>query len=519
MSRSAKAARGFAASIVQFSAQMLLQVLLAPVVLRVAGRETLGAFAAIMQALGFLAILDVVGNWSLERFLAQATGLDDGGVRFRKIFSTARAAYVMLNTVFAVLVVIFAVFVGRMFHLSPEIDREARYALYLLAGWTVFIRSPLAAFNNALMATQNIATANLISALGMAIRAIAALGYVLMGGGLFGLVLAGLTGETTSVLHYLVFRKRYPNLMPHWGLPDRALLKEMLGFGGHAAVTNTGSMLMFSSGNTLAGMTQGAAAASSFYTTQMPTLAIYNLLARLNASTMPALNELFGRGDMERVRYTFARLLRLLMLLVLPLSVGVLLFNRDLVTCWVGPKQYAGFLLTACLSAYCIANGLQGFAIQYSVVFGWVRLLAVTSILQGIVNFALGYWFGKWIGLGGITLSLVIVLVPQVVILLHRIARYLRMNLTGLLAGCLLRSAIPLIAASAAGWFLHSTGHFALRHFGSFILEGSVFVAIYALLAYWLMLRDEDRNDMKRFSRGFLHGIIGWISVSTSAGN
>ena len=61
MSRSARAARGFAASVVQFCAQMLLQVLLAPVVLRVAGRETLGAFAAIMQALGLLAMLDVVG--------------------------------------------------------------------------------------------------------------------------------------------------------------------------------------------------------------------------------------------------------------------------------------------------------------------------------------------------------------------------------------------------------------------------------------------------------------------------
>ena len=42
MSRSERAGKGFAASIVQFGAQMLVQVLLAPIVLRVAGRETLG---------------------------------------------------------------------------------------------------------------------------------------------------------------------------------------------------------------------------------------------------------------------------------------------------------------------------------------------------------------------------------------------------------------------------------------------------------------------------------------------
>lgn len=90
MSRSGRAAKGFAASIVQFWTQMLVQVLLAPIVLHVAGRETLGAYAAIMQTLGFLYLFDVVGDWSLERFLAQATGQEDGGARFRVLFTTAR---------------------------------------------------------------------------------------------------------------------------------------------------------------------------------------------------------------------------------------------------------------------------------------------------------------------------------------------------------------------------------------------------------------------------------------------
>ena len=506
MSRSGRAAKGFAASVVQFSAQMLLQILLAPIVLKVAGRETLGAFAAIMQTLGFLTMLDVVGNWSLERFLAQATGLDDDGTRFRAIFSTARTVYWIINGIFAILTVIFSAFVGRMFHLSPAVALEARHALYVLAVWTIVVRAPLCAFNNALMATQNIAVANLISALGMVVRAVAALGFVLMGGGLFGLILAGTTGEAiVSVLHYVVFRKRHPNLMPRWGLPDKALMREMLGFGGHVSLVNAGTMLMFSSGNSLAGMTSGAAAASSFYTTQMPTLAVYNLLNRMNSSTMPALNELYGRGDMDRVRQTFVRLMRLLLLMLLPLAVGVLLFNRDIVVCWVGPKQYAGTLLTAALSAYCVLNGLQGIAIQYSVVFGWVRFLAVTTVAQGIVNFGLGFGLGRWIGLGGITLALVIVLLPQVVALLYRIDRYLKVNVAGLLAGCALRSAIPLAAASAAGIGAHSVIHIRTHHFGGFAIEASAFVLVYFALAYFLTMTAQDRNDVKRFTRAALN--------------
>ena len=279
-----------------------------------------------------MTMLDVVGSWSLERFLGQATGLEDGGVRFRNIFSTARTVYWILNAIYAILILLFSAFVGRLFHLSPAIALDARRALYVLAVWTLVVRAPLSAYNNALMATQDIAVANLISALGMVVRALAALGFVLAGGGLFGLMLAGTTGEAiASGLNYVVFKKRHPGLMAGWGLPDKALLREMLGFGGHSALVNAGTMLMFSSGNSLAGMTNGAGAASSFYTTQMPTLAVYNLLNRMNSSTMPALNELYGRGDLERVRQTFIRLMRVLLLMILPLSVGVLLFNHDIV--------------------------------------------------------------------------------------------------------------------------------------------------------------------------------------------
>ena len=85
-------------------------------------------------------------------------------------------------------------------------------------------------------------------------------------------MLAGTVAEAVgNLLYRFRYRKIDPGLTPGWGIPDKALLREMLGFGGHAAFLNIGNMLFFSSGNMLAGLTSGAAAASSFYTTQMPT--------------------------------------------------------------------------------------------------------------------------------------------------------------------------------------------------------------------------------------------------------
>ena len=504
MSRSARAAKGFAASIVQYCTQILVQILLAPIVLKLAGRETLGAYAAIMQTLAFLQLVDIAGSWSLERFLAQATGYDDSGQRFRNVFTTARTMLLVTYSAFGLLVVIFSNFVGRLFHLSPGVALEAQHALYVIAAWAV-IRTPLAAYSAASIAMQDIAATNLIGALAGVLRTVASLAFVLAGAGLFGLMLAGTVAEAIGVLLYRTrFRKMNPGLSPSWGIPDKALLREMMGFGGHTVFLNLGNLLFFSSGNMLAGLTSGAAAASSFYTTQMPATTVYNMIYRMTEAATPAVNELYGRKDYEKVRNALVRLARLLLLFNLPLAVCVLIFNRDLVVTWVGPQQYAGTLLTASLAAFCVVNAIQRLVILFAFIFGWMRLLSATALLQGIANFGLAFYLGKKLGLGGITLALVIVLLPQLVILIKKISEFMKIDLALQLLQTVLRSIIPVGLAAGAAWLVHAHVVIARRHFLGLLAELATFAAVYGVLAWFFMMTRQDHNDARRLTNSIL---------------
>ncbi|MBV8630522.1 MAG: hypothetical protein JOZ83_06325 [Silvibacterium sp.] len=507
MSRSARAAKGFAASVVQYCTQILVQILLAPIVLKLAGRETLGAYAAIMQTLSFLQLVDIAGSWSLERFLAQANGYEDGGQRFRDVFTTARTMLLGTYSAFGLLVIIFSFFVGRLFHLSPAIEQQARHALYVIAAWAV-VRTPLAAYQAASIAMQDIAAANLIGALGGVLRTAASLGFVLMGSGLFGLMLAGTVAEGVGLALFRTrFRRVNPTLMPSWGVPDRALLREMVGFGGHTAFLNLGNVLFFSSGNMIAGLTSGAAAASSFYTTQMPTTTVSNMIYRMTEATTPAVNELYGRKEYDKVRYALLRLSRLLLLFNLPLAVGVLIFNRDLVVTWVGAGQYAGTLLTVSLASFCVVSAIQKLVIAFAFIFGWMRLLSSTALLQGITNFGLAFYLGRKIGLGGITLALVVVLIPQLVILIRKISSYLEVNLTLNLLQTVARSIVPLAMAAGAGLLVHAHVVIARKHFFGLAAELGSFAAVYAVLAWFFLLNEEDQNDARRLIHGILSSI------------
>ena len=497
MSRTTRAANGFVTGVLQYVSQILVQALLAPFVLKLAGRETLGAFGAIMQVIGFIALTDVVGSWSLERFLGQAAGLDDGGNRFRTIFTTARTAFIFQAALFSILVLVFTFFMARMFHLSPPVALQAQHALYVVAAWA-FLRTPLAAYSTASIATQDIAAVNLIGTLVGIGRVVASLGFLLAGGGLFGLILAGTVVEVFGYTFYRVrFQKMNPRLMPGWGIQDKVLLKELIHFGGHATLINLGNSLMFNVGVTVAGMTRGAAMASSFYTTQMPTTTAYNMMQRLSDSATPAINELWGRSEVEKIRNALRRITRLLLMLTLPLAVGVLMFNRDLVTTWVGAGQYGGTLLTASLAAYCVIVSLQRIAIVYWFVFGWMRLLTITCLLQGVANLGLAFCLSKTLGIGGITLALVIIIMPQTIILWHRLGKFLEINVIALLGESIARTAVPLLAASIAGWEAHRFVIIAQHRFASLAAELGAFAIVYAVAAYPLVLVKQDRDQIK----------------------
>ena len=500
MSRSTKAAKGFATSLFQSLSQILVQIFLAPVVLKMAGREALGAYAAIMQTVAMLLVVDLVGSWLMERFLGHSSGLDDQGKRFRDVFTTARTAILVTNTIYGIGVVAISFFVGRMFHLSADIELQARHALWVVAGWAV-IRTPLSAYQNASIATQDLAVVNMLSAGINIARGLASLLFVLLGGGLFGLIISGTVVEAIgSVLYRWRFLSKSPELRPRWGIPDKPLLREMLSFGGYVLFINAGNKLFFRSANMMAALTNGALAASSFYTTQMPTMTGYTILQRFGDNTAPAVYELTGRRENERLRGAFLRMVRLISVLTLPLAAGVILFNHDLVVCWVGQRQWGGDLLTITLALFCVLDGVRGVCVLFAFAQGWMRLLTGTSVFQGIANFGLGYILGKKLGLGGITLALLLVSLPQLLLLQRKIGRSFSIRIVPPLGEILLRAVIPVGLAVMAGEFIHSRIRIAEHHFTGLLLECFAFSVVYFAVAYPISLHPQDRADVRRFA-------------------
>jgi hypothetical protein len=152
-------------------------------------------------------------------------------------------------------------------------------------------------------------------------------------------------------------------------------------------------------------------------------------------------------------------------------------------------------------------------------VFGWMRLLATTSILQGLGSFGLAIYLSRIMGLDGIGLAMVVSVSPQVAILLYKLAHDVGIDVASTLIRCTLRSAVPLLAASAAGLAVHSFVTIRTHHFGGLIAECLPFAVTYFSLAYFIFLADQDRDDLTRLARGMANQGFGMgVRVSRALG-
>ena len=386
----------------------MLQALVAPLVLALAGREVLGAYAIIYQALAYLALMDFGSVQALERYLAQCVGRPDADGEFREIFTAFRAFLLCSNLAFSGLVLLFAARFASMFSMSGVLLHDARVGLICIALWAL-LRTPLSAFGSALIATQNLAAINVIATMSNALRLVLSVVFLKMHLSLLGLMWAALGAEIlgTLVSRYIFLRK-YPGRAPLWEWRLLAAMRRVRGmwsYSANAFVVQLTTVIIFNSAALFAGWMHGPVAASVLYTTQLPGLVAYNVVFRLHDNFGPALNEMWGSADNTGFARAFRHLADASLALSATVGCGILLFNGRVITAWVGGVQYAGILATVAVAVAAVSYTFDHLYGQLVLVVGDAKVLARVCCVQAIAYLIAVIVLGRYLGVGGILLA------------------------------------------------------------------------------------------------------------------
>lgn len=419
-SRTSKAFKGTVASFVQYGIFIILQVILTPLILKVAGQEVLGAYSIIMQIVGYGILLDLGFSVALSRFLAQTYGLQDQGRRFSEVFTIGRVFLLVTNLVFAALIFLVAYKIGDLIVASESILTQARFALYFLAVWTI-IRTPMALYNHGLMATQNMAAANVIAIIGNMTRLILSLLLVYTGFGLVGLIVANIFAEgITFVMQMQYFKNKYPDYSFGWNIANNTLFKEILSFGVKYWGVNLAVVLFLGSDSIIIGNLYGASAASVFYTTKIPAFLLFQFIFRLSDNAGPAANELLAQGNYEALRSAYLKLMRYSLLIAFPVAIGIVGFNEAVISAWVGAAQYAGSIMSIAIAFFVLTQVVNHINAMITLAAGNMRGWSIVSIVTSMISLALSYVLGKLFGMQWVMVAIALMDIPNVIFLFKR---------------------------------------------------------------------------------------------------
>jgi O-antigen/teichoic acid export membrane protein len=412
MSRKRRAIQGTLTSFLQYGFQIILQFALVPIIIRFAGNETLGSYAVIVQALGYLTLFDLGFSITLARYLAQAMGFDDSYARLTEVIVTARAFFAVISILYCLGALVLAFHIGSILHLDAKLARQAEIGVLLLAAWAL-LRAPISVYSAALVATQHLATRNIIGIFSNIVRLGGSIYLVWINWGLLGLLIANFVAEAADLTCcWIAFRVQFPQVRPRTIFPQTRLLMEMLKFSGQGMLVNVGVRLVFFTDNIVVGWLFGAAAAGIYFSTQTPAAVGWNLIMRLTDNATPGINELHSRGVSIRVRELFFALHRYTFSFSFPFAVGVCLLNGAAISLWVGPAQYGGSLITWSLAIFACLMCASHVDAAFIVAVGNITTLSIFALGEGVLNLGLSILLGRHIGLGGVMLATVIANIP-----------------------------------------------------------------------------------------------------------
>lgn len=412
--------RAAATSWIAVLANAAVAFVLTPVVLRNLGDEAFGLWVLVTTIVNYYGLGDVGVRASILRYVSRENALGDkDGVN--RIVATAFYFYGGLCVLFIGVSFLLAASLPRLFPMDSNLI-EPFQRLFLLAGIIQGLSFPLMLFGASLQAAARYDQVYILRILTLLVRVGAVVAALRAGGGLF------LVGAA-ALLPNLLFQaaqvplalRAFPDMSLRPGLVRKSVLRDLFRYGSVSFAVGAGENLRNYAYPVVIGNFLMPAAVTIF---SLPAKLLSPLLEGIGTMTEiinPISSQLETKNDFVTLRRLIQLSVQSSFLILVPLAVFLLVFGRDLLSLWVGPRYASStysllVLLTLGLgtsATQCSAQSML-FGMERHKKLVWYRLGEGLSIVV-IGSVCLRIW-----GLVGFALAIAVTLMLTSLVLLPR---------------------------------------------------------------------------------------------------
>lgn len=404
--RKKKIVYGIATNYLQYFFNILLGILLSPLVLKYAGQETMGAYAILMQIIAYVGLIDLGFGYSATRFLAQSNALEKNKADFFHTINIFRSVSTAQNIVMAVIFFFISLIAAKLFGFSANIGKDLKYAFWLLALWRV-ISGPFGIYNGVLYATNNMYVANLIALFTNFLKLVLSIIFTYYNFALIGLILAQIISQFINIFSVFYFSNKIIGYQKFvFNLKINKRIKEIFSYSIYGFLVMIATRLIFSTDNIVVGYLFGPVAVSLYYLTAQPGNLLYQFVLRISDNFFPSINEYFVKNNLVALRQTYFRLVKISIILMIPVSYGIIFFTKSIVSFWVGSQQYLPQPMSLWFGLFVFSVVLNHISGTFIKAHGtYMKHISFVYFVEGGVNLVLSIILAKSLGIHAIMLA------------------------------------------------------------------------------------------------------------------
>jgi O-antigen/teichoic acid export membrane protein len=383
-----------------FTFAAVVNLFLAPFVVRHLGNTAYGVWVLLVALVGYLGYLDLGVRGAVTRYVARFRSAADHAAAGR-IASAAFTAFTGAGGVAIVVSSLLAALAVRVFHVPVELHGVARTVL-VLGGLNVAASLISGVFGGIVIGLQRFDYGNAVEVVTQGVRAGAIVAALRAGGGLVALAAIQLgVSVLRGAADLWLSRRLYPELRVRWGVWDRGALRLIFGFGITSSLLQVLGGVVLYSDSLVIGAFLSAGLITFFAIAASLTDYARVLVGGVSQTLTPLVSALEGEGQQARIRDALLTGARVATLVVTPIVVTFLLRGDTFIALWMGAAY--GAPSGAVLRILAVALwAVAGYQVVVAAMMGVGRHggLVPALLAEAACNLALSVW---WVRAHGIT--------------------------------------------------------------------------------------------------------------------
>lgn len=453
------------------------------------GRENFGLYTLAMSVIS-LFVFDFGLSSAVTRFIAMylAEGRQD---KADNCLGLVYRLYLIIDVVLFLILVGVFFFIPQIYkELSPD-EIQKFEVVYCVAALYSVISFPFIPVNGVLTAHEKFIQLKICDVAHKLIIVVAMSACLLMGGGLYSLVIVNAAAGVLTILFKLYCIRRYTPQSVSLHYSNKSEFREILGFSGWVTVIAVAQRCVFNLAPSILGALSGSTAIAILGIAITLEGYTYTFSSAINGMFLPKVSRIVADGEGD-VLPLMIRVGRIMIYVISLIVFGVVILGRDFIQLWVGPDFNESYFCAVLIILPSLLQLPQDIGIQTIYAKNKVRKLSTVYLVMAATNIAGAIILTPSLGALGICISICIAYIIRTIGMDVIFYRDLNIDVFAFFRETIVKMAMPLALTLIIGFGFYYM--IPLHSWVGLVVKGCLFVLGYCVVMFTMSMNSAEKE-------------------------